>query len=137
MTGAPSILPPQPPGLRRLLLRWWRSRDALPRLQRWLLLRAVPVLVVFVVLYSVNGLLVGWTDAYNVLTGIESPGDVSAKWCAWPLSVAGWAALPALIGGFVGYLVTGQIQAHRTEELAQIIAELSRRATEPSEPGAD
>ncbi|GAA2615960.1 hypothetical protein GCM10010304_81710 [Streptomyces roseoviolaceus] len=131
-SGTSGIHPPPPPGLRRRVSRWWRSRDALSRLHRWLLLRAVPLLVAFLVLYAVNGVLFGWTDAYNVLIGIDSPGNVSPQWLAWLLSIAGWAAVPALVGGAVGYAVSHQIQAHRTRELAEILDELRRHSTPPT-----
>lgn len=117
------------------MARWWRSRDALSRLHRWLVLRALPLLVVFLGLYVLNGSLLGWTTAYNVLIGIDSPGDVSSPWSAWPLSIAGWAAIPALVGGAVGYVVTAQIQAHRTRELAEIVEELRRSSTSSVNPG--
>ncbi|MEW2079962.1 DUF6313 family protein [Streptomyces sp. NPDC013433] len=131
-SGTPAIQLPPRPGLRRRVSRWWRSRDALSRLHRWLLLRAVPVLVIFCGLYVLNGALMGWTDAYNVLIGIASPGDARPQWAAWPLSIAGWAAIPAFVGGTVGYVVTAQIQAHRTRELSEILEELRRSSTAPS-----
>ncbi|GHG89829.1 DUF6313 family protein [Streptomyces lanatus] len=133
-SGTPGIQPPPPPGLRRRVSRWWRSRDALSRLHRWLLLRALPLLVVFLGLYVLNGALIGWTGAYNVLVGIDSPGDVSPRLPAWLLSIAGWAAIPALVGGAVGYGVTAQIQAHRTRELTEILEELRRRSTASAGP---
>lgn len=128
-SGMPGIQPPPPPGLRRRVSRWWRSRDALSRLHRWLLLRALPLLAVFLGLFALNGALIGWTDAYNVLVGIDSPADVSPQLPAWPLSIVGWAAIPALVGGAVGYAVTAQIQTHRTQELTEILDELRRRST--------
>ncbi|AWW36360.1 hypothetical protein DN051_06660 [Streptomyces cadmiisoli] len=84
------------------------------------------MLTAFLALYIINGVLLGWTRAYNVLTGIDSPGEATTQWCAWPLSLMGWAAIPALVGGAVGYAVTGQIQAHRTRELQEILEELRR-----------
>lgn len=133
----PGIQPPPPPGLRRRVSRWWRSRDALSRLHRWLLLRALPLLALFLGLFALNGVLIGWTDAYNVLVGIDSPADASPQIPAWPLSIVGWAAIPALVGGAVGYAVTAQIQAHRTRELTEILDELRRRSTAsvPSDGG--
>ncbi|WP_086559159.1 DUF6313 family protein [Streptomyces africanus] len=128
-SGTPAVQPPPRPGPRRRLLRWWRSRDALSRLHRWLLLRALPVLLVFLGLYVLNGALMGWTDAYNVLVGIDSPGDARPTWAAWPLSIVGWAAIPAFVGGAVGYVVSAQIQAHRTRELSEILEELRRSST--------
>ncbi|GAB2870383.1 hypothetical protein GCM10022245_01360 [Streptomyces mayteni] len=70
-----------------------------------------------------------------MLVGITSPAEVDPAWCAWPLSVAGWALLPALIGGLVGYIVAGQIEAHRNQDLADILAELRDRADRSSSGG--
>ena len=84
-------------------------------------------------LYVLNGFLIGWADAYTVLTGITSPADVRLQWCAWPLSLIGWAAIPAIIGAAAGYVITEQIQAHHARELSDVLAEL-RRLTDPPEP---
>lgn len=84
-------------------------------------------------LYVLNGFMIGWADAYDVMTGITSPAAVRIPWCAWPLSVTGWAAIPAVIGAAAGYVITEQIQAHRTRELSDVLDEL-RRLAEPSGP---
>ncbi|MEU0646142.1 DUF6313 family protein [Streptomyces umbrinus] len=89
-------------------------------------------MLVLVVLFLVNGVLDGWVSAYNLLVGIDSPGNAKTKWCAWLLSVTGWAAVPAFIGGFVGYLVTQQIDSHRQNDLDVILAEL-RGASVPTQ----
>lgn len=132
----PTVPPPPPPTLRERLQLWWDSRDALPRMQRWLALRAAPVVLLTATLYSLNGALVGWATAYEVLVGITSPAEVQPQWCAWPLSLAGWAVLPALIGGLVGYVVAAQIESHRSRELAEILADLHQRAEPPRQGGS-
>ncbi|MFD8047687.1 DUF6313 family protein [Streptomyces chartreusis] len=127
--------PPSPRLITRLRL-WWDSREALPRTQRWLI-RGSPLILGCSVLFVVNGLLIGWINAYNVLLGITSPADVhSSSWSAWPLSLVGWAVLPALIGGVVGYIVTEQIDSHRTRDLAEILGQLRDRAT-PDDAGGN
>lgn len=83
--------------------------------------------------YLLNGVLIGWVNAYNVMTGIASPATVRPQWCAWPLSLIGWAAIPAIIGGTAGYLITEQIQAHHARELSAVLDEL-RRLSEQSGP---
>ncbi|WP_371598599.1 DUF6313 family protein [Streptomyces sp. NBC_00564] len=124
-----SALPTPPsPRLTTRLRHWWDSREALPRTQRWLI-RGSPLILACAVLFVVNGFLIGWVNAYNVLLGITSPADVRPSWSAWPLSLAGWALLPALIGGVVGYVVTAQIDSHRTRDLAEILGQLHDRAT--------
>lgn len=98
--------------------------------------RASWVLILCVGLFLLNGALVGWAKSYEVMVGITSPADVRPQWCAWLLSVAGWAGVPAFIGGMVGYLVTAQIQAHQAlpmDEVLNRIRELS--APTPPPPG--
>ena len=106
-------------------------------MHHWLLLRALPGLLALCALFIVDGTVDGWVGAYNLLVGIDSPGDAKTKWCAWLLSVAGWAAVPAFIGGFVGYLVTQQIDSHRQQDVEVILSELRRAslpAQQPLEP---
>ncbi|MEU5958773.1 DUF6313 family protein [Streptomyces sp. NPDC047525] len=85
-------------------------------------------------LYILNGFLIGWVNAYTVLTGITSPADVSPQWCAWPLSLTGWAAVPAIIGAAAGYVITEQIQAHHARELSDVLDELHRLSEPPGPP---
>ncbi|WP_331735679.1 hypothetical protein [Streptomyces sp. NBC_00057] len=67
---------PPPPGRRQQLRARWADRHALPRFGFWLLSRGAVVLAVCGALYVLNGFLIGWANAYNVLTGITSPADV-------------------------------------------------------------
>ncbi|MEY9994239.1 hypothetical protein ABIE67_006271 [Streptomyces sp. V4I8] len=100
------------------------------------MLRLVPGLLGLIALYLLNGFLNGWAQAYNLLATITSPGDVRQQWCAWPLSLAGWAVMPALVGGAIGYVVTTQIETHRTQELAELLDELRRCSIpQPDEGG--
>ncbi|MER5517443.1 hypothetical protein [Streptomyces sp. NPDC002763] len=34
------------------------------------------------VLYVLNGFLIGWANAYDVMLGITSPTGVRPQWCA-------------------------------------------------------
>ncbi len=85
-------------------------------------------------LYLLNGLLIGWENAYDVMAGITSPSDVRPRWCAWPLALTGWAVIPAIIGAAAGYVITEQIQAHHARELTDVLAELRRLAEHPGPP---
>lgn len=107
---------------------WWAGRTSLPQLPYWLLTRAASVLAACVALCVLNGVLGGWTSAYEVLLGIRSPADADPRWCAWLLSVVGWAAIPAFVGGTAGYLITAQIQAHQARPQDEVVAELRRLA---------
>jgi hypothetical protein len=114
----------------------WASRNALGRIPRWLVTRAAPVVLVCVALFVVNGFLAGWVTAYDVLIGITSPSAVSPSWCAWPLSLVGWAMLPALIGGVVGHVVAQQVETHHARELDDVLSELRQRASLPPRGGS-
>ncbi|MEU9126099.1 DUF6313 family protein [Streptomyces sp. NPDC048506] len=94
------------------------------------------VLAVCGMLYALNGFLIGWADAYEVMLGITSPAGVHPQWCAWPLSLTGWAAIPAIVGAAAGYVITEQINAHHARELSDVLSELSRLAAPPSPPPA-
>lgn len=85
------------------------------------------------VLYVLNGFLIGWANAYDVMLGITSPTGVRPQWCAWPLSLIGWAAIPAIVGATAGYVITEQIQAHHARELSDVLSEL-RRLAAPLQP---
>ncbi|MFD4116911.1 DUF6313 family protein [Streptomyces niveus] len=97
--------------------------------------RAAVVLTVCAALFAVNGVLLGWADAYDVLIGITSPAEVAPQWAAWPLSVVGWAAIPAFVGGTVGYLVTVQIQEHQSRDFDAVMDELRALIQPPPGPG--
>ncbi|MEU6655958.1 DUF6313 family protein [Streptomyces sp. NPDC046900] len=131
---APSPGGPPPPGRRQRLRARWADRHALPRFSYWLVSRGVAVLVMCGALYVLNGCLIGWANAYDVMTGITSPSTVRSQWCAWPLSLTGWAAIPAIIGAAAGYLITEQIQAHHAREMSDVLHELRRLAEQPASP---
>ncbi|WP_419586939.1 DUF6313 family protein [Streptomyces sp. Qhu-G9] len=63
-------------------------------------------------LFVLNGARHGWAAAYEVLTGITSPAKADPQRMTWPSSLAGWAAIPAFIGGTVGYRRPGSRADH-------------------------
>lgn len=127
---------PPPPNRRQRARAWWADRHALPRFGFWLLSRGATVVGLCTLLYVLNVVLNGWTPAYEVMTGITSPADdtVRTPWCAWPLSLAGWAVVPAVIGAAAGYVITEQIQAHQARQLDDVLDELRRLAEHPDSP---
>ncbi|MFD5814795.1 DUF6313 family protein [Streptomyces sp. NPDC127038] len=133
-TPAPSPCGPPPPSRRQQLRAWWADRHALPRFGFWLISRGIAVLAACLVLYLLNGFLIGWAPAYEVMTGITSPAAVHPQWCAWPLSLTGWAVIPAIIGAAAGYVITEQIQAHHARELGDVLDELRYLAERPQTP---
>ncbi|MFE1989594.1 DUF6313 family protein [Streptomyces mirabilis] len=133
---APPSGGPPPPGRRHRLRARWADRHALPRFGYWMVSRGAVVLAASGALYVLNGFLIGWANAYDVLTGITSPSAVRPQWCAWPLALTGWAAIPAIIGAAAGYVITEQIQAHHARELSEVLDELRRLAEHPEPPSS-
>jgi hypothetical protein len=122
----PAHLPGSPPPrerVRDVLRRAVRSRDALVGVRHWLLVRGSVLLTGFVLLYVANGLVIGWPNAYDVALGIQSPGKTTTAWLAWPLSLAGWLAMPAVTGAVAGYVLTVGIAARRSKTIEQKLAE--------------
>ncbi|MEV7011964.1 hypothetical protein, partial [Streptosporangium sp. NPDC051022] len=74
---------PKPPSRMPLLARSRRrvrSLAALNKTRYWLLTRAAWFAVAFAALFAADGLLIGWSTAYEVMIGITSPADVGAPW---------------------------------------------------------
>ena len=69
-----------------------------------------------------DGTTIGWVKAYEVMVAIISPSDTTNPALAWPLSVAGWLAGPAIAGAVIGHIVSAAITAHRTESFNEIFA---------------
>ncbi|MFJ2094700.1 DUF6313 family protein [Streptomyces sp. NPDC087901] len=138
MSSAPAPPPggPPPPRRRQRLRARWAARHALPRFGFWLLSRGVVVLAICGVLYALNGFLIGWANAYEVMIGITSPAAIHPQWCAWGLSLIGWVAIPAIVGAAAGYVITEQIQAHHAREMGEVLDELRRLAEPPGLPPA-
>ncbi|MFJ8503339.1 DUF6313 family protein [Streptomyces avermitilis] len=93
------------------------------------------VFVICAGLFVGGGVLMGWATAYEVLIGITSPAKVDKWWVAWPLSVVGWAAIPAFVGGTAGYLITVQIQMHQAQDLDAVITEFRALTRPPAGSG--
>ncbi|MGW0165973.1 DUF6313 family protein [Streptomyces sp. NPDC003343] len=131
----PPPAPPPRPSIGHQVAVLLAHRHALGRLPYWLLTRATVVLSACAALFVLNGVIIGWADAYEVLVGITSPAKVKVQWAAWPLSIVGWAAIPAFIGGAVGYLINGQIQAHQSQDFNAVLNDLRALIQPPAGPG--
>ncbi|MGW4641638.1 DUF6313 family protein [Sphaerisporangium sp. NPDC004334] len=116
-----------------MLLAWCRrllrSLAGLNKTRYWLLTRAMWLVAAFAVVFVIDGWLIGWSRAYEVLIGIKSPAEVGAPLASWTVSIVGWLMIPAFVGGTVGYLLTRQIDARRTESETDVIKDLRRRAS--------
>jgi hypothetical protein len=119
-------VPLQPPPADRLsdrLRRRLRALGAYTGLRHWLLVRGTAILGVVGLLYVVNGMANGWTTAYDVAIGITSPGDpaLPVPALAWPLSMAGWLAAPAIFGAVAGVAVSKAIADRRQRPIADVL----------------
>jgi hypothetical protein len=121
-TGGVDLPPPPRETLTELLRRWWRARGRHRGLRYWLLLRGMPILLVFACLFAANGLIIDWRVAYDVMLGITSPADTDSPVLAWFLSFAGWLVGPAVAGAVVGYMVTAAIGGRRTKPIDQLFS---------------
>lgn len=86
-----------------------------------MLTRGSAVLLVFAVLFVVNGVWIGWREAYDVSLGITSPAATAAPVPAWFLSVAGWLLVPGVAGAVAGYAVSDAITSRRTTSLDDLL----------------
>ncbi|MEV4222294.1 DUF6313 family protein [Nonomuraea sp. NPDC049725] len=102
----PPLRAPLTARCRRLL----RSLAALSKTRYWLLTRALWVALAFVVVFVVNGMLIGWSTAYEVLIGIKSPAGAGSAPVTWLVSIVGWLMIPAFVGG----TVRGRFRRSRT-----------------------
>ncbi|MFG1711036.1 DUF6313 family protein [Nonomuraea sp. M3C6] len=125
---AAAVPPPSKGSLVARGRRRLRSLAGLNRPRYWLVTRAVWVLLAVAILFALDGCLIGWSVAYEVLIGIKSPAEVGYAPVSWAVSLVGWLIVPAFVGGLVGYLVTRQIDARRTESEADVLQDLRKRA---------
>lgn len=116
--------PPPPDRLRDRARRRWRALGAYTGMRHWLLVRGTVLVAGFTVLFVANGFAIGWKTTYDVTIGITSPGDpkVSAPVLAWPMSVAGWLAAPAVAGGVAGAVISAAVAGRRQRPITEVLA---------------
>ncbi|MGW0966163.1 DUF6313 family protein [Streptomyces sp. NPDC002516] len=106
----------------------FRSLASLNRPRYWLVTRGPAWLTVFGLVYIVGGVVLGWRTAYEVLVGLQSPGETNLPLYAYALGLLGWLLVPAIVGGAAGYLVTRQIDRRRTVDAEELLAQMHREA---------
>ena len=78
----------------------------------------LPIVIVLAVVV-VGVLVLGPSDAGELLIGVASPADVVAEWwivlLAWIVAIVGWLIIPILVGTLVGYLVTSRLSTYRAK----------------------
>jgi hypothetical protein len=87
----------------------------------WLPYRGAPIIAFYIILYCVNGVVIGWSNAYDVTLGITSPTDTDQPAIAWVLSLAGWLLIPGIAGAVSGYIVTTQIEGTRERPFSDLL----------------
>jgi hypothetical protein len=120
----PATPPPPKAGWRDRVLGIRRRIANLSNPVHWLLTWGIWIFVALFMIYVLDGLLIGWAAAYEILVGITSPAHAPYPLVSWVTSLAGWLIIPAIIGGAAGYLVDRQIDARRSRDKADLEAEL-------------
>jgi len=117
-------LPPAPAErISERLRRRWLSRGRHRALRFWLLFRGLPVLILYGLLFALNGFLMGWRKAYDVSIAITSPADTPHPVPAWLLSIAGWLVAPGVAGAVAGYVISASIAGRRGMSVEHAFAE--------------
>ena len=101
--------------------RRYRSRFRHRGMRYWLPYRGLPIIAFYVILYCMNGLVIGWGNAYDVTLGITSPAGTHQPALAWVLSLAGWLLVPGIAGAVAGYIVTTQIEGSRQTPFSDLL----------------
>ncbi|WP_328472974.1 DUF6313 family protein [Actinoplanes sp. NBC_00393] len=116
-----SSAPPETPW--GYLRRRWRSAGQHRGLEFWLLFRGFPFVVLYALLFLLNGVLIGWRKSYDVSIAITSPADTAHPVAAWLLSMAGWLVAPGIAGAIAGYVLSASINSRRKTSAAALYAE--------------
>jgi hypothetical protein len=82
-------------------------------LRYWLSVYGLIVFPPVAVLFVVNALVIGWQDAYDVVAQIVSPWKTSVPGLALPLALAGYLAIPSLVGAVAGQVVVETTENRR------------------------
>ena len=108
-------------GLVSWVANWWRARHQFCKLVAWLVGPGLLLLGLMTGLYIATGFVIGWTAAYDVALGVEAPDTTCHPAVAWPLSIAGWILVPAVIGTIAANVVTSSYDSYRKRSAEEII----------------
>lgn len=92
-------------GLLSFYRRWRRSLSRHRGMRYVLLVYGPAITAGFLMLFVICGFALGWRPAYDVTVQILSPWETRVPPLAMVLSLAGFLAIPALVGGVVGQAV--------------------------------
>jgi hypothetical protein len=100
----------------------------------WLVERGIWLFLIFAAIYVVGGYFIGWGRAYSLLIGGTAPSEVPYAGLAWLLSLIGWLFIPAVIGGFAGYMLGHRMEMRRSDDLDTVLEELRKQGGGGSQP---
>lgn len=120
---------------REKVRRWYRG---LPRWAEFMVVGALPVILVYFFFFFFTVAENSWKAALLVTLDQLSPFKLSADWASVILSVLGYLFVPAFIGAVVSFYVTSRVRRFTDEELQQkmqaILTEEPREPPDPSRP---
>jgi hypothetical protein len=103
-----------PERYREKLARWWAARFTLAPGVHWLLVWGVPITLLLGAVFAIGAAAQGSAlTAWDQLTGVTGPGSADPPWAGYMVSVVGYLAAPAFIGGTVGLLVELKTASYR------------------------
>ena len=92
---------------------------------QWLRAKGWKFLLPLAAVIIIAGIVVGPAYGFDYLAGVRAPSEELTVWykyvSAVTLTAVGWLAVPATVGGVVGYIVTTQLAAYRAKTKADII----------------
>ncbi|MFF3406714.1 DUF6313 family protein [Streptomyces sp. NPDC002742] len=94
--------------------------ETLGKIGFWLVRKAWWVLCVIVVLFIINLIWgPGWPDTWEILVGRKTAVGAPLPGLSWPLSIVGWAVVPAFIGGVAAFVIAEQAGKRRSGKPAR------------------
>lgn len=91
--------------------RAFRSRKALSGVTQLLIDWGIPVSASVATLLAYTSWPDNWYGSYKVLLGVKSLDSGSIPLSSWLLFLVGWAAIPALVGGLAGHVITARAES--------------------------
>lgn len=122
----PEPLDPTPPSATEADIQKRIQRSARSPLVQWLRSKGWKFLLPLTVVIIIAGIVVGPAYGFDYLAGVRAPSEEISVWYKYVSAVAltavGWLAVPATVGGVVGYIVTTQLAAFRAKTKTDIIS---------------
>lgn len=115
------VHPPVREGFLRKARRWYRTRKSFSGLTQWFLDFGSFMVVFFGLLFFVDTYRRNLKFAYSVMIGEAKPWENGGSFfTAVPLSIISWLAIPAIIGGTAGYIISRRIDGYTHKVTATV-----------------